>query len=357
MASFNGTKDVYFVVFFLDYLTGAGALPQALITEVCVCWLSDLISDSLKLVISRSVLVRWFSPWQKSSLLITTCIRRTREVNIFSLSTPVGGGYPHLASWRLTPSSQWGVTPILPDRGCPIFPDGGLSSSGQWGSTLIWSTRGYPHPSRWGEHHLANGAIGVPLSGQLGGYNIRTGWGYSPWDWMGYPLPVRTGWDTPCQETEQQSQWAHSENILKSWVCEPGRIQIWPLPHKCAKINFPSQTWKLHWSNENWFDENDCNKNSVFSWMYMDLAMYLNLNAQKTLDTRNQDLDHIYHTKYWEFQCSDTGYWYCPAQGSLIMDLSAGAMQFLKGESMWFSQKLNIMKLSLFLSSLWNNLF
>ena len=61
MASFNGTKDVYFVVFFLDYLTGAGALPQALITEVCVCWLSDLISDSLKLVISRSVLVRWFS--------------------------------------------------------------------------------------------------------------------------------------------------------------------------------------------------------------------------------------------------------------------------------------------------------
>ena len=33
--------------------------------------------------------------------------------------------------------------------------------------------------------------------------------------------------------------------------------------------------------------------------------MYLNLNAQKTLDTRNQDLDDVYHTCFWcLFVCS-----------------------------------------------------
>ena len=72
---------------------------------------------------------------------------------------------------------------------------------------------------------------------------------------------------------------------------------------KMCKNQFPITKLKLHWSNKNWFDENDCNKNSVFSWTYWDLArtnnllyisygetfmkesqlctMYLNLNAQK----------------------------------------------------------------------------
>ena len=41
---------------------------------------------------------------------------------------------------------------------------------------------------------------------------------------------------------------------------------IWPVLRKCAKIDFPSWTRKLRWSNKNWFDENDCNENSEFSW-------------------------------------------------------------------------------------------
>ena len=47
---------------------------------------------------------------------------------------------------------------------------------------------------------------------------------------------------------------------------------IWPLPCKCVKINFPSQTQKLHCSNKNCFDDNDCNETSVFSWTYRDPA-------------------------------------------------------------------------------------
>ena len=36
-------------------------------------------------------------------------------------------------------------------------------------------------------------------------------------------------------------------------------------------------------------------------------TMYLNLSAQKSLESRNQDQDDIYHTKYLEFFYSDHG--------------------------------------------------
>ena len=77
-------------------------------------------------------------------------------------------------------------------------------------------------------------------------------------------------------------------------------------------------------------------------------TMYLNLSAQKSLESRNQDKDHVHDTKYWEFFCSDHGngltlckdYVWLPSRG----------LNFYRGNPLDSPKKLNIMKLSLSLS-------
>ena len=92
--------------------------------------------------------------------------------------------------------------PHLADGRYPILPDGGypLPRSGQGGT---------PSQVRMGIHlpRLGWGILwGTLQSGLDGGtLTIETGWGYSHWDWMGYPppsgmdrvTPIRTRWGTP----------------------------------------------------------------------------------------------------------------------------------------------------------------
>ena len=101
--------------------------------------------------------------------VVTARIQRTREGNIFSLSTLAGGGgYPF-------PGQDWGGGGYpIPRSGCEdtlgCAPHSGCPRSGWEG--------GNPHPELDG---------GTPLS--------RAGWGTSPpphgQDWMGYLPPNR----------------------------------------------------------------------------------------------------------------------------------------------------------------------
>ena len=99
---------------------------------------------------------------------------------------------------------------------------------------------------------------------------------------------------------------------------------------KCAKINFPSQSEcniramksvltrmivmkiQYFYGHTGIWSEPIRHQNVYISYgdTFMKEAklctMYLNLSAQKALESRNQDKDHVYHTKYWEFYYSNS---------------------------------------------------
>ena len=107
-----------------------------------------------------------------SLAIITACIRRMREGNIFSLSTLAGGG-----GGRGTPSQIWGDTPSqvwMVGRGVPH------PRSGWWGG-------GFPIPSPgWG------GGV-YPIPGLDGGRVPRVTPPPARSGWWGVPHP-RSGW-------------------------------------------------------------------------------------------------------------------------------------------------------------------
>ena len=145
---------------------------------------------------------------------------------------------------------------------------------------------------------------------------------------VGKVLKMRAVLEIPKYQSHPWVNWEISNvgriTIIQNIIVQYYFCDIWPLPRKYAKINFPSQTQKLRWSNENLFDENDCNENSVlartidtlesvhFLWWYphetIKALYYISeFKCSKTLDTRNQDLDHVYHTKY--LRISVIRYW------------------------------------------------
>ena len=129
---------------------------------------------------------RWIS-------IITDRIRRMREGNVFSLSTP-GGGVPSssLGQGGTTARSRWGVPQPGPDGGTVGYPLPGM---------------GYPLPGP------DRGTQGTPPPGM--GYppcQVQTG-GYPPGQvQMGVPPPTRDGVPPPVMTTE---------GVLATWrsVC------------------------------------------------------------------------------------------------------------------------------------------
>ena len=121
-------------------------------------------------------------------MLVTACIRRMREGNIFSLFTLSGGRYPvsGLDGVVHHPRSRWGCTPSQVQMGVVPHP------RSRWGYLIPGLDGGIPHP-RSGQ--------GVPPS------KIRmegTPPSKSGWDILPFPHPrldevpaSRTGWGTP----------------------------------------------------------------------------------------------------------------------------------------------------------------
>ena len=77
-------------------------------------------------------------------------------------------------------------------------------------------------------------------------------------------------------------------------------------------------------------------------------TMSLNLNTQKSLESRNQDLDHVYHTKYWEFFYSNSNT--KPRTLKPKIPIFTGGIH-------WILPKIWTFSTSLPLFSLWNILF
>ena len=131
-------------------------------------------------------------------------------------------------------------------------------------------------------------------------------------------------------------------------------LNIWLVPRKCAKIDFPSQTQKLCSSNKNRFDKNVYNENVEFSWISRLIA--------KTRDTvksvhflwwyPHEAIKALYYVS--EFKCLKDIRHQKPVLGPCLsykilrisllnwlmvlpcarismIDLSAWVMQFLKG--------------------------
>ena len=229
--------------------------------------------------------------------------------------------------------------------GTAVLPGGGYHpalAGGRWGNPCRCC--GYPSPGCGSSPHgqdLWQYIWTGPLTG-IGGIppSRMLQWPVT----MGYPSPVNS--QTP--------------------------TNIWLLPHKCAKINFLSQTRKLC-SYKICFDKNDCNENLVFSWTYWDLARTNETSQSLHFICRyiHEASKALYYV--FEFKCSKvirikklvlgpclsykilriamlrSWQWFSPVQG-LCMITGVLGPQFLKGESIGFSQKLNIMKLSLSLS-------
>ena len=110
----------------------------------------------------------------------------------------------------------------------------------------------------------------------------------------------------------------------------PTHIHIWMVPGKSAKIHFPSQSecnigarktvltrmiamkiLYFHGQTGILTEPMRC-QNLYISYgdTFMKhsklCTMYLNLSAQKSLETRNQDKNHVYQTKYWELHYSNS---------------------------------------------------
>ena len=119
--------------------------------------------------------------------IFTARIQRMTEGNIFSLFTHGGLGVTPIQLTR-----AW-CTPILPEGGYSMFPDGGIPSSLMevppsflMGVPILLPDRGHPQPANRLEPDM------VPP--------IRTGWGYPPRTGWGYcPLSGMDG-DTPPSE-------------------------------------------------------------------------------------------------------------------------------------------------------------
>ena len=161
--------------------------------------------------------------------IITASIRRMREGNIFSLFTLAGGGGGNSIPDPdgRNPSQVWtgggGGYIILLMRGTPSQVWIGEGTSSCWQEEVPQYPillRGVPHPTSrqgvpWGiPWSRLDG--GVPSIKSWMGYPPIQGWmgsGHPVQDWMRY-LSTKTGWGTPYQETDQQS-----EHLLRGGRC------------------------------------------------------------------------------------------------------------------------------------------
>ena len=130
-----------------------------------------------------------------------------------------------------------------------------------------------------------------------------------------------------------------------------------------CKNRFPITNWMQCWSNKNYFDENDCNKNLLFSWTYLDLA-----RTNETLESVHFIWWYFHETikalcYVFEFKCSKVirnqkpGLEPCLSykilRTSLLrqqyhsLDLTSGPKVAIFQGRCTSPQKLNIIKLSL----------